>query len=165
MHPFDRLFRYVMPPGAIAVLGTVIGVGWFTQPDRYAGGYAPTQPIAFSHELHAGTLKVPCAYCHSGAARSRVAGIPSVETCMDCHRVTKTDSPEIKKLTEVYASGRPLEWQRVHSLPDHVLRSSTSRQRWDCVSIVSRRSTDDESGVAGDVLAHGQLSRLPSRPP
>jgi hypothetical protein len=120
MHPLDRLFRLVLPPGAAAVLLTVTSVGWFTQPDRYEKGYAPEQPIAFSHELHAGTLKVPCAYCHSGAARSRVAGIPSVETCMGCHRVTKTESPEIQKLTTIYNSGKALEWKRVHSLPDHV---------------------------------------------
>lgn len=120
MHPFDRFFRFVLPPGAAAVLGTVIGVGWFTQPDRFASGYAPQQPIAFSHALHAGTLKVPCGYCHSGAARSRIAGVPSVETCMGCHKVTKTDSPAIKQLTAIYDSGQPLEWKRVHSLPDHV---------------------------------------------
>jgi hypothetical protein len=120
MHSLDRLFRFVMPPGAAAVLGTVIGVGWFTQPDRYAQGYAPEQPIAFSHELHAGTLKIPCAYCHSGASRSRVAGVPSVETCMGCHKVTKTDSPSIKTLTSIYDSGKAIEWKRIHTLPDHV---------------------------------------------
>jgi hypothetical protein len=120
MHPFDRLFRFVLPPGVVAVLATVICVGWFTQPDRFARGYAPEQPIAFSHQLHAGTLKVPCAYCHSGASRSRVAGVPSVETCMGCHKVTKTDSPEIKKLTAIYESGQPLTWNRIHTLPDHV---------------------------------------------
>ena len=108
MHRFDRFVRYVLPPGAVAVFATVLGVGWFTQPDRFARGY---------HALHAGTLKVPCGYCHSGATRSRVAGVPSVETCMGCHRVTKTDSPAIKKLTAIYESGKPLEYKRIHSLP------------------------------------------------
>lgn len=49
-------------------------------------GYQPVQPIAFSHRLHAGELQVPCLYCHSGAERSRHAGIPSVGLCMNCHR-------------------------------------------------------------------------------
>jgi hypothetical protein len=120
MHPFDRFVRYVLPPGAVAVLATVIGVGWAAQPDRYVRGYSPEQPIPFSHMLHAGTLKVPCAYCHSGASRSRVAGVPSVETCMGCHRVTKTDSPSIQRLTAIYESGEALQWQRLHTLPDHV---------------------------------------------
>jgi hypothetical protein len=54
-------------------------------------GYEPTQPIAFSHRLHAGELQVQCLYCHSGAERSRHAGIPAASTCMNCHRfVTAT---------------------------------------------------------------------------
>ena len=60
MHLFDRVFRLVLPVGAVAVLGTVLTVGWFTQPDRYAKGYAPQQPIPFSHALHAGSLKISC---------------------------------------------------------------------------------------------------------
>ncbi len=49
-------------------------------------GYEPTQPIAFSHRLHAGELQVQCLYCHSGAERSRHAGIPAANVCMNCHR-------------------------------------------------------------------------------
>lgn len=95
-------------------------VGWFTQPDRFVRGYAPEQPIPYSHRLHAGTMKIPCQYCHTNVARSRHAGVPAVETCMNCHRVTKTDSPHIQTLTAIYDSGRPIEWKRIHVLPDHV---------------------------------------------
>jgi cytochrome c7-like protein len=49
-------------------------------------GYEPEQPIAFSHRLHAGELQVACLYCHSGAERSRAAGIPAANVCMNCHR-------------------------------------------------------------------------------
>lgn len=120
MHLFDRAFRIVLPIGALAVLATVVSVGWFTQPDRFEKGYAPEQPIPFSHALHAGTMKIDCQYCHTGATKSRAAGIPPVETCMNCHKVTKTDSPAIQKLTRLYQSGQPLVWKRIHSLPDHV---------------------------------------------
>lgn len=48
-------------------------------------GYAPGQPIAYSHRLHAGELAIPCLYCHSGAERSKTAGIPPLGTCMNCH--------------------------------------------------------------------------------
>jgi hypothetical protein len=120
VHPWDRFVRFVLPVGAGCLLVTVGAVGWFTQPDRLARGYAPQQPIPYSHALHAGTLKIPCLYCHVGADRSRHAGIPAVETCMNCHRVTKTDRPAIRKLTEIYETGRPLEWVRVHELPDYV---------------------------------------------
>lgn len=120
MHPFDRATRLVLPLGAAAVLTTVLGVGWFTQPDRFARGYAPAQPVPFSHQLHAGTLRIPCMYCHSGADKSRHAGIPSVETCMDCHKVTRTDKPAVQALAKTFQEGGTLEWQRVHTLPDHV---------------------------------------------
>jgi hypothetical protein len=49
-------------------------------------GFEPAQPIAYSHRLHAGELAIPCQYCHSGAERSRLAGIPSAGVCMNCHR-------------------------------------------------------------------------------
>jgi hypothetical protein len=111
--------KFILPVGVVAVLATVLGVGWYTQPDRFVRGYQPLQPIPYSHQLHAGTLRIPCLYCHSGARRSRIAGIPAVEKCMNCHKITKTDSPSIKNLTAIYTSGRPILWQRIHSLPDH----------------------------------------------
>lgn len=120
MNPIDRLFRFVLPLGAVAVLGTVLTVGWFTQPDRFVKGYAPEQPIPFSHQLHAGTLKMSCAYCHSGTTKSRVAGVPSAETCMGCHKVTKTDRPAIQALAKAFELNQPIVWKRVHTLPDHV---------------------------------------------
>lgn len=49
-------------------------------------GYEPVQPIAFSHRLHAGEMQVACLYCHSGAEKSRHAGIPPANVCMNCHR-------------------------------------------------------------------------------
>jgi hypothetical protein len=120
MHPYDRITRLLLPAGMVAVLGTVLTVGWFTQPDRYAKGYAPRQPIDFSHRLHAGTMQIPCLYCHGGAEKSRTAGIPAVETCLNCHRVTKTDSPQIQQLAAIYQADQPLPWVRIHTLPDHV---------------------------------------------
>lgn len=49
-------------------------------------GYEPLQPIAFSHRLHTGDLQISCLYCHSGAEKSRYAGIPAASTCMNCHK-------------------------------------------------------------------------------
>jgi hypothetical protein len=112
--------RFILPAGVAAVLVTVLAVGWYTQPDRFVLGYAPQQPVPYSHQLHAGVLKIPCQYCHSGVLKTRSASIPSVSTCMNCHKVTKTDSPAIKTLAAVYASGEPLRWERIHTLPDHV---------------------------------------------
>lgn len=120
MNLYDRFARLVLPVGAAAVLVTVLAVGWSTQPDSLARGYEPEQPIPYSHALHAGAMKIPCQYCHANTLKSRHAGVPAVSTCMNCHAVTKTDSPHIQSLKSTYDSGKPLEWKRVHRLPDHV---------------------------------------------
>src|SRR5512136_207263 len=119
-HYFLHYSKFILLVGSVAILATVLGVGWYTQPDRYVRGYQPVQPIPFSHELHPGTLRIPCLYCHSGAQKSRVAGVPPVEKCMNCHKVTRTTSPPIKKLAAVYSAGTPMVWRRIYSLPDHV---------------------------------------------
>src|SRR5262252_10612315 len=82
-------------------------------------GYEPVQPINFSHKLHAGDNQINCLYCHSSAERSAVAGIPAASTCMNCHSQVKKDSPEIQKISQALASNTPIEWIRVHRLPDH----------------------------------------------
>lgn len=81
-------------------------------------GYAPKQPIAFSHKLHAGEYEIACQYCHTGVEIGKSANIPSVNICMNCHNFIKTDSPEIQKLSAAQESGEPIEWVRIHNLPD-----------------------------------------------
>ena len=93
-------------------------------------GYKPVQPIAYSHALHAGELKLDCLFCHTGAEQSRHAGIPPASTCMKCHEAilnkagtkpgVSDPSPEIAKLTRAVKEGRPIEWVRIHRLPSHV---------------------------------------------
>ena len=120
MHPLDRLLRTVLPAGAAAVVAAVLIVGWTTDPNRLEAGFAPEQPITFSHKVHAGDNKIDCQYCHTGVEDSRYATIPSVETCMNCHRVTKPGTDLIRELTRIYEEGEALRWKRVHRLPDHV---------------------------------------------
>lgn len=99
-------------------------------------GYQPVQPIKFSHELHAGTNKIDCQYCHAGAFKSKNSTIPSANVCMNCHKsVQATEkydgevSPEIQKIynalgydhesmTYDKTKEKPIEWVRVHNLPD-----------------------------------------------
>ena len=81
-------------------------------------GYAPKQPIAFSHKLHAGMYQIDCNYCHIGVNRGKRATIPSVNICMNCHNAIKTTSPEIKKIWSAVRKNQPIEWVRVHNLPD-----------------------------------------------
>ncbi len=82
-------------------------------------GYAPKQPIAYSHKLHAGEYKINCAYCHTSVYKGKNASIPSANICMNCHGVIKNASPEIKKLYTAIEKNQPIEWIRVHNLPDH----------------------------------------------
>ena len=80
--------------------------------------YQPTQPIAFSHKIHAGQYEIDCNYCHTGVNISKSANIPAVNICMNCHGVINTDKPEIQKILTAYEENRPIEWVRVHNLPD-----------------------------------------------
>ena len=81
-------------------------------------GYAPKQPIAFSHKLHAGEYKIDCNYCHTGVNRGKSAHIPSANICMNCHGEIKRESPEIQKIYAAIETDKPIEWVRVHNLPD-----------------------------------------------
>ncbi|MEQ8762856.1 MAG: cytochrome c3 family protein [Planctomycetota bacterium] len=82
-------------------------------------GYAPEQPVVYSHAVHAGALQIPCQYCHFGAAEGRYAGVPPASICMNCHQQVLPDHPEIQKVQGAIATERPIEWVRVHRLPDH----------------------------------------------
>lgn len=103
---------------AVVFLPIVLGMGIDLIPSATNQGYAPEQPIPFSHKLHAGDNKIPCQYCHTNVERSRHATVPALNVCMNCHRVVKTESPYIQKITQAYNEGKPIEWVRVHELPD-----------------------------------------------
>ena len=81
-------------------------------------GYAPDQPIAFSHKLHAGMYEIDCNYCHTGVNRGKSATIPAANVCMNCHNAIKTESPEIRKIWKAVEKNQPIKWVRVHNLPD-----------------------------------------------
>ena len=83
-------------------------------------GYQPSQPIAFSHKLHAGTYQIGCNYCHTGVYKAKSANIPSVNICMNCHNTIKTDSEQIQRLYSAIENNSPIEWVRIHNLPDLV---------------------------------------------
>jgi hypothetical protein len=90
------------------------------------------QPIGFSHYIHATQLSMDCQYCHSEARKSIYAGVPPVQTCMNCHSKVKTELAEVKKIHHFYCgkekcgpddvgqTGTPIEWNKVHDLPDYV---------------------------------------------
>ena len=87
-------------------------------------GYSPEQPIWFSHKVHVQQNKIDCRYCHHTVDDSKHAGFPSAQLCMNCHNVVKegsrTGKTEIAKIYDAIENNKPIEWVKVHNLPDHV---------------------------------------------
>lgn len=102
--------------------------------------YEPEQPIEFSHKVHAGQNQIDCFYCHTTAKESMHAGIPSAQLCMNCHTVVKsgkiTGTEEIAKIYQAIETNTPIEWIKVHNVPDHVFFSHAQHvavAKLDCV--------------------------------
>jgi cytochrome c2 len=135
--------RVMIPSGIIIFCFVASGVWDFQTNLGRQQGYAPEQPIAFSHKVHAGINKIDCQYCHSGARKGKSAVIPSLNVCMNCHKAIdkydggelwngKDGTAEIHKIYEHIgwdsekrrfkegAETKNIEWTRIHNLPDHV---------------------------------------------
>ena len=124
-------FGKILKSDAVIILVTALVVA-FTAKTAIDGlysvgvqqGYAPAQPIAFSHALHAGQYEIACQYCHTGVEIGKSANIPSANICMNCHTHIQNVggkegiSPEIQKIYNAVDKNQPIEWVRVHNLPD-----------------------------------------------
>jgi hypothetical protein len=133
---FPRWTNYLLLILGIAGAGGALYVPVLAQlgasPRTLNTGYAPRQPVQFSHAQHAGQLGIDCRYCHVGVENGPHSTIPPTQTCMNCHSSIKTTAPdpadpgkqiENLKLAPVFMSwrtGKPVEWTRIHDLPDYV---------------------------------------------
>lgn len=123
---FDRrVYLFVV----VLLSSTAIGASFAVYalwPANAETGYEPAQPIAYSHRLHAGELKIECQYCHSNVETAACANLPTVSVCMGCHlQIESKDAdgqvkPEIAKLTEYWEQKKPIKWVNVHNLADFV---------------------------------------------
>ena len=104
-----------LPCAALAV--TLIG--YFGSPKFTDVGYRPVQPVPYSHKLHAGELGLDCRYCHAQVEVAPVATIPPTKVCMNCHATVLRDSLELEPVRESMTTGTPIEWVRVHNIPDY----------------------------------------------
>ena len=100
--------------------GVTAGVTYYFTPKYTRVGYQPIQPVAFSHEIHAGQLGMDCRYCHNGVEKSWYSNIPAAAVCMNCHNQVLKDSPKLELVRESALSGKPIEWVQVHKTPDYV---------------------------------------------
>ncbi len=121
---FPQWIDRLRPMAGIALLAVpayLVGVVYYGgSPKTTDVGYAPTQPVPFSHALHAGQLGMDCRYCHTTVEQAAHAAVPPTATCMNCHTQIAPNSTLLLPIRESYASGNPVPWVRVHDLPDYV---------------------------------------------
>jgi hypothetical protein len=103
----------------VGLAGTVAGFWYYGSPSHLQVGYQPDQPVPYSHKLHAGSMGMDCRYCHANVEVAAHAQIPSTQTCMGCHALVKAGSARLAPVRASWESDTPLEWVRVHRLPDH----------------------------------------------
>jgi hypothetical protein len=99
----------------LVVLGMLNRSPYFTQ-----AGVVREQPVPFSHAHHVGGLGIDCRYCHGSVEDSSFAGLPPTSTCMTCHSQVWSDAAVLAPVRESARTGKPIEWTRVHDLPDFV---------------------------------------------
>ncbi len=137
----------------LLALAMALGVGapvvpllawYYLAPEYTEIGYRPTQPVAYSHKLHAGDLGMDCRFCHSQVEKSAQAGVPATETCMLCHNLILTDSELLAPVRESWASDMPIRWIKVHDLPDYAYFDHSAHVR----------------ANIGCISCHGDVSRM-----
>ena len=113
-------------------------------PKTTAVGYAPEQPVPYSHALHAGKLGIDCRYCHNTVEQAAFAAIPPTQTCVNCHARVRANSDKLVVVRESHTSGQPVPWVKVHDLADYVYFNHGAHVR---------------AGV-GCVECHGRVDRM-----
>ncbi len=144
---FPVWFNLLGPAVALAAAGgavyavLIIWLGF--SPMTTDVGYAPEQPVPYSHAVHVGQLGLDCRYCHSGVETAAHAAVPPTQTCMNCHSAIRATSERLIPVRESYATGMPVEWVKVHDLPDYVYfdHSAHVRRGVGCVSCHGRVDT------------------------
>jgi hypothetical protein len=121
---FPRWVNYALPALAVLIFGGAVYVPVLfalgASPKSLAVGYSPTQPVPYSHKIHAGQLKIDCRYCHYTVDKAAFAAIPPTQTCMNCHTAIRTTDPRLVPVHDSWVTGQPIEWIKIHDLPDYV---------------------------------------------
>jgi len=104
------------------------------------------QPVQFSHKHHAGDDGIDCRYCHQTVETTATAGMPSTQTCMNCHSQLWSDSPYLEPVRASFRDNKPIQWERVHDLPEYVYFN---------------HSIHVAKGV-GCSTCHGQIDNMPA---
>ncbi len=144
-------YRYFAVAGLLLLSG-LIAFAACVNPRK---GYAPEQPVKFSHLVHVNDHDVQCTYCHTEVTEGPKASLPGADTCMNCHSQVKGQSTlakqEIKKVREAWRNGDSIEWVKVHDMPDHVQFSHqphilAGKECKDCHGDIPKSSMEDGPG-------------------
>jgi hypothetical protein len=134
----------------IAIVFLLLGLGWVILTIQRSDVMTSAnefveQPVQFSHQHHAGGIGIECRYCHTSVEISPSAGIPPTKTCINCHSQIWNQSPYLEPVRASFRDDRPLNWIRVHDLPDFVYFN---------------HSIHVSKGV-GCETCHGRVDRMP----
>jgi len=135
--------------GVIVILG---GLAFFAYTQIARSSYLTNQylerqqPVQFSHKHHAGDDGIDCRYCHQTVETTATAGMPSTQTCMNCHSQLWSDSPYLEPVRASFRDNKPIQWERVHDLPEYVYFN---------------HSIHVAKGV-GCSTCHGQIDNMPA---
>lgn len=166
----NRLAQCLLVAGPIALAYSAMVLMAATSPETTHIGYAPKQPVPFSHKLHAGQLKMDCRYCHNTVEQAAHAAIPPTQTCINCHSPSDGNgtveltavhaaSPKLAEVHRSWAEDKPVRWNRVHDLPDFV-NFNHSAHVTRGVSCVSCHGRIDQMDVVSQVKTLSMASCL-----
>src|ERR1043166_1959203 len=122
---FHRSSHPIAPARLFGVVLAVTLLGWglhavYWSPFTTQVDVPLQQPVPFSHQHHVSGLGIDCRYCHTSVEKAAFAGMPSTEICMTCHSRVWVDAPMLAPVRQSLATQTPLQWNRVHDLPDFV---------------------------------------------
>jgi hypothetical protein len=146
-HPSFNTFSRFSIFGAVFILGAALWLLGALNRSPYVTQVrvAREQPVPFSHKHHVNGLGLDCRYCHTSVEDAAFAGIPSTKTCMTCHSQIWADSPMLEPIRESFRRNKPIQWTRVHDLPDFAYFN---------------HSIHVKKGV-GCVTCHGRVDQMP----
>ena len=137
----------------VVLLAVFILKAWWGLPFNVLGwNDPPPQPIAFPHTHHVAVDGIDCAFCHRNVLEGYSASVPAVELCVFCHKTIQGDKapPEIQKVIDHYENNIPINWEKVHRLPDHVQFSHEPHVRF----LTETRGLELEAACA---TCHGDI--------
>ena len=150
--------------GVTVIVGfvlTVLLISWFSNPP-FGLGNAPAQPVAFPHTVHVADNGIQCEFCHRNVTKGEAATVPAVEQCLFCHKniegATASAQAEISKVRTSFETNQPINWERVHRLPDHVRFVHEAHIRFLTEADVSSR-TSSEKVQAACSICHGDIAK------